>query len=297
MNETLEGFLSFLTYERGSSKNTICAYKKDILDLLTFLSKKKKAVSSINNNILENYFSYLRKTRTDLSQSTLARKIASIKTFCKYLIREGYIKENPTQNIVMPKLRKFLPKAISIEDIEKIINSASGHKKDIIRDKAILELLYGAGLRVSELADLNLEDINLEIGYVKALGKGRKERIIPIGKKAKEAIANYLKRARVKLLKNKDEKSLFLNKSGRHISRQGLFGIIKKYVKLSGVSDIKISPHTFRHSFATHLLERGADLRVVQEMLGHADISTTQVYTSVSRARLKRVYASAHPRA
>lgn len=298
MNIELEDFLSYLNYERGCSKNTISAYKKDIEELYSFLSKNKKNISDLSSTLLEKYFSVLRSTRNDLGQSSIARKIASIKTFSKYLLRENYLKEDPTQNIVIPKLRKFLPKAIGIETMEKIINSVSGKKKDTIRDRAILELLYGAGLRISELADLNLEDINLMIGYVKAFGKGRKERIIPIGRKAKEAITAYIKNSRPKLIKNnKDIKSLFLNKSGRHISRQGLFGIIKKYVKLSGVGDIKITPHTFRHSFATHLLERGADLRVVQEMLGHSDISTTQIYTSVSRSRLKKVYAQSHPRA
>jgi len=298
MNPDLEGFLSYLNYERGCSKNTISAYKKDIEELLLYLNKNKKTISLLSNKILENYFSYLRKTRQDLNQSSIARKIASIKTFSKYLLRENILKEDPTLNITIPKLKKFLPKAINIDLVNNIIDSIKGHKKKDLRDKAILELLYGAGLRISELKELKIEDINLDVGYVKAFGKGRKERIIPIGKKAIEAVSIYLKNARSKLLKkNTTENSLFINKSGKSISRQGLFGIIKKYVKSCGIPDTKISPHTFRHSFATHLLERGADLRVVQEMLGHSDISTTQIYTSVSRSRLKKVYQDAHPRA
>jgi integrase/recombinase XerD len=227
------------------------------------------------------------------------RKHAALKSFYKYLMLEGKISIDPTSDLKLPKIGKRLPKALTIKDTFALLKApatAGKPAKKNLRDLAILELLYASGLRASELVGLRLGDINLNASFVKCLGKGGKERMVPLGAEAKDALEKYLKEIRPDQSRMDSEQALFLDRNGTSLSRQALWEIVKKYVALSEIKS-KTSPHTLRHSFATHLLEKGADLRYVQEMLGHASISTTEIYTGVSRERLKRIYKEAHPRA
>jgi integrase/recombinase XerD len=228
--------------------------------------------------------------------ATLSRNLASIRAFYQFLLREKFIDKDPSVNLESPKIEKKLPQVLSVVEVETLLNGPDTRLASGMRDKAMLELLYATGIRVSELVSLNLSDVNLNMGFIKCFGKGSKERIIPLGRLAIEGVSRYLERGRPMLKKRGQEEALFLNHHGRRLSRQGFWKIIKKYAQLAN-SHKEITPHTLRHSFATHLLENGADLRSVQEMLGHADISTTQIYTHVTRSRLKEVYAKAHPRA
>jgi integrase/recombinase XerD len=240
---------------------------------------------------------YLSHLPQKFSINSVARKISAIKSFFHFLLREGQVKKDPAAEIELPKQPKRLPKALTFGEVFKLLAGGEGEKSRLwLRDLAILELLYACGLRAAELVALDVNDVNLEVAFVKCTGKGDKERIVPVGKKALQAIRDYLEKLRPKLMKKPEEKALFLDHWGRRLSRQGLFNLVKKYVRAAGITR-HASPHTLRHTFATHLLERGADLRTVQEMLGHANIATTQIYTSVSRERLKKVYSQAHPRA
>jgi integrase/recombinase XerD len=210
---------------------------------------------------------------------------------------EGVMQVNPADKIQLPKTAKLLPKTLSQGDTKKMIEMPSAKDPHSLRDRAILELLYASGMRVSELVGLNLMDLNLNVSFVRCFGKGQKERLVPLGKKALAALGEYLEKGRPKMAKkNKPEEAIFLNPRGVRLSRQGIWEVVKKFARLSGIKG-KISPHVFRHSFATHLLEGGADVRSVQELLGHANIATTEIYTSVSRERLKKIYSQAHPRA
>jgi len=295
MNQLVEEFLSYLYVERGLAENTIISYRRDLMNFLQLLK---------NNNILEikqvkrediiSYLFYLKKENR--AATTIARHVAALKTFFKYLFQEGYIKENIAYEIERPKQGKILPKFLSFEEVEKLLEAPILNSPAKIRDKAMLEVLYATGIRVSELINLGINNINLEVGYVRCMGKGAKERIIPLGSQAVNSLNTYLEWGRNKLLRNHKEQTLFLNQHGRKMTRQGFWKIIKGYSTKIGIAQ-KISPHVLRHSFATHLLENGADLRAVQEMLGHADISTTQIYTHVTRAKISKIYRQAHPRA
>lgn len=291
MQEHIREFMEFIKIERGYSDNTIKSYEKDLDQFLKFakIKEPKDAEREVIKNFLEHLYD------EGFSVSSTERKLACLKSFFHYLVREEVVEADPTSDIKLPKKAKRLPKALSISETIKLISAP--RKKDHIslRDAALLELLYATGMRASEAANLNVSDINLSVSFVKCFGKGSRERIVPINKLTLQAIKEYLENGRPKFPK-KDKEALFVDKNGERLSRQGLWLTIKKYVKMTGVKG-KTSPHTLRHSFATHLLEKGADLRSVQEMLGHADISTTQIYTSVSRERLKRMYSKAHPRA
>jgi integrase/recombinase XerD len=288
MEKFLKDFLDFVKIERGYSENTVAAYKRDLDQFQKFSQKKK-----VDREIIKSYLEHL--YNDGFSVSSTERKLACLKSFYKYLIREGKLDKDPTVDIKLPKKAKRLPKALGIGETIRLISSPREKDHISIRDVALLEMLYATGMRASEIVGLNISDINLSVSFVRCTGKGSKERIVPINKITLKAIKEYLEKARPEF-PQKDKNALFLDKNGKRLSRQGLWLVVKKYVKLSGVKG-KTSPHTLRHSFATHLLEKGADLRSVQEMLGHADISTTQIYTSVSRERLKRVYNKAHPRA
>jgi integrase/recombinase XerD len=288
MEKFLKDFLDFVKIERGYSENTVAAYKRDLDQFQKFSQKKK-----VDREIIKSYLEHL--YNDGFSVSSTERKLACLKSFYKYLIREGKLDKDPTVDIKLPKKAKRLPKALGIGETIRLISSPREKGHISIRDVALLEMLYATGMRASEIVGLNISDINLSVSFVRCTGKGSKERIVPINKITLKAIKEYLEKARPEF-PQKDKNALFLDKNGKRLSRQGLWLVVKKYVKLSGVKG-KTSPHTLRHSFATHLLEKGADLRSVQEMLGHADISTTQIYTSVSRERLKRVYNKAHPRA
>lgn len=291
MEKYLKDFLDFIKIERGYSENTIKAYRRD-LDHFSKYSKASKPKDVDREEII----SYLEHMYDNgFSVASAERKLACLKSFFKYFLREGKLDKNPTGDIKLPKKAKRLPKALGIGETIRLITSPREKDHISIRDAALLEMLYATGMRASEIVGLDIADINLSVSFVRCLGKGSKERIVPINKVTLKAIKEYFEKGRPEF-PQKDDKALFIDKNGRRLSRQGLWYIIKKYVKRSGVKG-NTSPHTLRHSFATHLLEKGADLRSVQEMLGHADISTTQIYTSVSRARLKRVYNKAHPRA
>ncbi|MBU0687431.1 MAG: site-specific tyrosine recombinase XerD [Candidatus Margulisbacteria bacterium] len=292
MQRLIDEFISYLTVEKGGSKHTLTSYKKDLAQFTKFF--KDKVVEEISRTDLSHYVSQL---SSKFSITSVARKISSMKSFFHFLMREGRIKKDPSSEIKLPKLPKRLPKALTFGEIFKLLAGGDKPKSHLWpRDLAILELLYATGLRASEIVSLNIPDVNLDVCFVKCTGKGEKERIVPVGKKAVAAIKDYLKNLRSKMTKNEKERALFLDKNGHRLSRQGLFNLVKKYTREAGITR-HTSPHTLRHTFATHLLERGADLRTVQEMLGHANISTTQIYTSVSRERLKKIYSQAHPRA
>ncbi|MDK2822583.1 MAG: integrase/recombinase XerD [Clostridia bacterium] len=296
MTGLVDEFINFLLIERGLSENTLDSYKRDLLNFIDFLKKNYiNNLEIIQREHITAYLAHLKKKKR--AAATISRHIAALKTFFKFLFQEGYIKENPADDLERPKQDKKLPKILSIPEVDRLLeepkklNSATG-----VRDKAMLEVLYATGMRVSELINLGINNVNLEMGYIRCMGKGSKERIIPIGSKAIESLNTYLKWGRNKLLKNPREQAIFLNHHGRKLTRQGFWKILKAHAQKAGIEK-EITPHVLRHSFATHLLENGADLRAVQEMLGHADISTTQIYTHLTRKKITRVFKQTHPRA
>jgi integrase/recombinase XerD len=286
MDELIREFIDHLNFEKGYSPHTLQNYKRDLEQFRDFLRGR-----TADREVVQVYLKKL--TDAGFTPSTIMRKHATLKSYYHYLLAEGKVKIDPTADLKLPKIGKRLPKALTIKEVFELLKAPA---KKQVRDLAILEMLYASGLRSSELIGLDLSDINLQASFVKCLGKGGKERIVPVGEAAKDAVGKYLKEVRPKLVRKDSEKALFLDRNGTRMSRQALWELVKKYVKLSGIKS-KTSTHTLRHSFATHLLEKGADLRTVQEMLGHASISTTEIYTAVSRDRLKKVYLKAHPRA
>jgi len=291
--EILQAFLDFLAVEKGLSLNTIDSYSRDLKKLFQFFKKEKIIWSRAKE---ENLTAFIHsQSRMGLSSRSLARLISSIKSFYKYLILDGIIDKNPAVNLSSPKIWLKLPQFLSVEEVELLLSQPDQESKRGLRDKAMLELLYATGLRVSELISLKLKDVNLKDGFLLTRGKGSKERIVPIGRQACQAVSRYIDEVRPLLLKKPDS-SLFLSNRSRAFSRQGFWKLLKTHAKKAGLGS-KISPHVLRHSFATHLLERGADLRSVQMMLGHTQITTTQIYTHVSRERLRQVYEKYHPRA
>ena len=294
MKEYIDGFLAFLEVERGMSRNTIMSYKKDIEKFCEYSEKIKKDVRTLEREDVVNFLMSL-KDRS-LSPSTIARNLASLKTFWKFLAAEQFAAENIAAVVETPKTWKTIPDVLSKEEVETLLDAPKKKELRGIRDKAILELMYATGLRVSEAKDLRKTSVNLDAGFVKCMGKGGKERVVPLGKFAENAVRYYLDAAREKLAKNSGDDHLFLSKFGRMLSRQSIWKMIQKYARVSGINK-HITPHTLRHSFATHLLEGGAELRGVQEMLGHADISTTQIYTHVNKDMLRKIHEKYHPRA
>lgn len=281
MLHNLVEYIEYLHIERGLSPNTEEAYRNDIMFFLDFLEAEGIDFSQINRSHINRY---IRKLRQDgYAPSSVTRKIASLRGWFRWMAGNEIITSNPTSELEQPKLARYLPKVLTIDDISKIF---AGELSPL--EKAIIELLYAAGLRVSELSNLNLQNVNLEQDYVRCIGKGSKERLIPIGKKAKEALKSYLDERNYIVFKhNLNTNRLFLKEDGQPVTRQKVYTIIKG---LGQKIDKSISPHTLRHSFATHMLENGADLRVVQELLGHSDVSTTQLYTHISKKRLKDTY-------
>ncbi|MFA5778894.1 MAG: site-specific tyrosine recombinase XerD [Elusimicrobiota bacterium] len=286
--EYLNSFISYISVEKGLAKNTAIAYKRDLESYFEYLKKHFLTLLDIAEDQIMDYL-WERKLLKK-SAATIFREQEAIKGFYKFLFTEGYIKINPAAQLKSPKLEKYLPDTLTIEEVEKLLETPDLTKLKDIRDKAILETLYATGMRVSELTELKISDVNLDVGFTKCFGKASKERIVPIGSKAIESIKNYLT-----IRKKTDTDFLFLNPSGEKISRISVWKIIKKYAKLAGIIK-KISPHTLRHSFASHILERGADLRTIQEMLGHSSISTTQIYTHIDRKFLKQQHKKYHPR-
>jgi integrase/recombinase XerD len=291
VKEAAKAFLDFLQIERGYSRNTTDSYRLDLGQFAKFVKGKKP--DQITRLDVKNYIDHL--NAEAFSVATIERKMASLKSFFHFAQGEGLSREDPTVDFSLPKKAKRLPKALSLGDTVKMLMAARGKTPLNIRNVALLELLYATGMRASEIIALNLADINFDVSFVRCFGKGSKERVVPVGKAALGALKEYLENGRPKL-PQKDKEALFLDKNGQRLTRSGLWGVVKKIVRALGLKE-KTSTHTLRHSFATHLLEKGADLRSVQEMLGHSDIATTQIYTSVSRERLKKMYAQAHPRA
>lgn len=293
MKDQLQDFIQYMIVEKGLSKNTIQSYERDLKSYTDYLTKVEtiNQVCEVQRLHIMQFFQHLK--QQGKSAKTIARHTSSIRSFHHYLMRNRICAQDPTEHLTTPKSEKKLPKVLNVEEIEALLESPDLTKKSGLRDKAMLEVLYGTGMRVSECINLNTDDINLDMGFIKCRGKGNKERIIPIGRTASEVISQYL---RQNTGRKAGEHALFLNHHGRRLSRQGFWKILKALADRARIEK-ELTPHTLRHSFATHLLENGADLRAVQEMLGHADISTTQIYTHVSTKRIREVYSQFHPRA
>ncbi len=291
--ELLRDFLTYLSVEKGLSKNTIESYSIDLKKFQDFLSLKNKNFASFTRADVVDFIETLR--NKGYSISSTCRFISSIKSLCKYLIIENVIKEDPSENLQTPKRWERLPKSLTVSEVRSFLELDTPiDKPTMMRDSVMLELLYSSGLRVSELVSLKVEDINLEAGFIRVLGKGSKERVVPVNIRAIGRLRGYLNKVRQEILKKRQSSYLFVTGRGRSLTRQRFWQTIKTLGRKKGID---LSPHTLRHSFATHLLEGGADLRSVQKMLGHSDISTTQIYTKVTTERLKKVYIKHHPRA
>jgi len=293
-HEIIDEFYQFLILERGLSQNTVVAYASDLNKFQDYLRQKGiEDFTKVQTREIEGFIHWL--TQKKLSPRSRARVLATIKTFFRFLILSQRLETSPAVLIETPRFPKKLPQVLSLEEVERLLEQPDTTHPRGLRDKAMLELLYATGLRVSELVRLKLNQLNLEVGYISVIGKGAKERFVPVGRQAQQALTQYLKHGRFALLKTPSS-YLFIGYRGRPLTRQGFWEIIKKYAIKSGINK-PISPHTLRHSFATHILERGADLRSVQTMLGHSSITTTQIYTHVTETRIKELYVRFHPRA
>lgn len=290
----IENFLDYLRIEKGLSLNSINSYHQDLNKYTKFLiSNNINNFKKVRKDNIRDFLFFL---RGKLSVVSIARILSSVKNFHHFLLREKIIDSDPAELIEAPKLEKKIPQVLSLDEVEEILKSPNLKKAQGMRDKAILELMYATGLRVSEVVSLKMNDINKDIGFLRCKGKSSKERIVPLGKVALKFIDKYLDDARTKLLKEKQSERIFVAQGGKSLSRQTIWKMIKSMVKKTGVKKT-VSPHTLRHSFATHILERGADLRSVQEMLGHASIITTQIYTHIDKLRFKEIHSRFHPRA
>jgi integrase/recombinase XerD len=295
MERVLKDFINYLSVEKGLAANTLESYQRDLKKYLRFL--KRQHITRFEDTSRKTISQFLLEEKEKgLAPSTLTRNLAAIRSFYNFLLQEQVVQKNPAAETESPRNEKKLPKVLSFKDVELLLEQPETRETIGMRDKAMLELLYATGIRVSELVFLNLDNINQKTGFLRCEGKGSKERMIPLGSMALRSVEEYLQAGRPKLLKNKDEKALFLNQHGKRLTRQGFWKILKKYA-LKAKFNKNITPHTLRHSFATHLLENGADLRSVQEMLGHADISTTQIYTQITQRKIKEIYNKTHPRA
>jgi len=294
MHQRLDQFIHYLIVEKGLSKNTIEAYGHNINRFLDFLlAKRIQEIKDISKLDLRAFLQFLK--RKDLSSRSIARNLVSIRMFLRFLQQEGILEINPAEEIESPKTTKTLPEVLSLQEVERLLEQPDTQTTLGVRDRAMLEILYATGMRVSELTRLPLHQINLEGGYVLLYGKGSKERIVPLGAEAMRRVGDYLERSRELLAKGRESLFLFINRSGKPMSRQQFWKNIKAYGRKAGIKK-RVTPHLIRHSFASHLLEGGADLRSVQMMLGHVDISTTQIYTHVTGERLKKIHQRYHPR-
>lgn len=294
MEQSIVDFTDYLRNEKKSSENTVLSYARDLKGFCRFM--KESGVfdpAKVNRTNVMAYVYELQKQRK--AGTTVSRNIASIRSFFQFLQRKGIVTENPAADLELPKVEKKVPEILSLDKVELLLEQPNGEEDKEIRDKAMLELLYATGIRVTELISLRVEDINLPLEYIRC-GSDTKSRIIPIGAQAKASLRRYLDKVREHMVLRPDEEVLFVNCNGKPMTRQGFWKIIKAYAKKAGIEE-DITPHMLRHSFAAHLIENGADLRSVQEMLGHSDISTTQIYTKLTNQKLKNVYAKTHPRA
>jgi integrase/recombinase XerD len=301
LKDDIEIFLNYLTVEKGYSENTTSAYRNDLIDMSDFAEKettKKNTMPTWENFGRQGVLSYLlRLKERHYAATTVARKVAAAKSFFGFMVAESKLKNNPIQNIGSPHIGKSLPKPLSISQVRLLLEQpAASNTLEGKRDKAMLELLYASGMRVSELVALNMGDVNTDDGFVRCFGKGHKERLIPIYDRAGLSVKEYIEKTRPKMVHNKNETALFLNPRGERLTRQGFWQKLKDYARAANLEG-NISPHTLRHSFATHMLNGGANLRSVQELLGHANISTTQIYTHLTSEHIRNTYDQAHPRA
>ena len=297
MFRILEHFLGYITLEKGLSANSVSSYKADLQDFLRYL--EENSISSFMEVVREHIVDYLGTCKDrEMEVTTLARRLVAIKVFFRYLYQEKIIPGDITDVMDSPKMWRVLPEFMSVQEVTAFLNAfpASGKDPLVFRNRCILELLYACGLRVSEVADLTVGCVNFDENIIRAYGKGSKERIVPMGRTAVNFLKKYLAEVRIQFVKDPSEKVLFLSHRGRKLDRVRLWSIVKEAASIAGIGK-NIHPHTLRHSFASHLLENGADLRVIQEMLGHADISTTQIYTHVDKKRLLRIHKQFHPRA
>jgi len=301
VRDDINKFLAYLKAEKGLSDNTHSAYQNDLAQMAEFFKAEFRerglmpSWANVDRQAVMRFLLNLQEKR--YAATTRARKLAAARSFFKFLTTESIIKEDPTRNLESLSVGRSLPKPISITQVRSLLEQpARASTPEAKRDYAMLQLLYASGMRVSELMSLNIEDINVADGEVRAFGKGHKERIIPIHQQAANAVAGYASDARQKLLRSKTERALFLNRRGERLTRQGFWQILKQYARAAGIT-VPVTPHTLRHSFATHMLSGGADLRAVQELLGHANISTTQIYTHLTSDHVRRTYEKAHPRA
>ncbi len=294
IDNAIVDYLHYIRIERGLSENTIKSYHQDLVQFGEYLNSEKLVLDQVDHIVILSWLNQLR----DLgkSNSSVIRMVTTLRNFFGYLVRETFVAHNPMNDVRPPKKAEHLPAVLSIEEIDRLLQAPIEDTPLGLRNRTLLEVMYATGLRVSELVNLKMSDLHLKLGLIQTLGKGDKERIIPIGEIAIDWLTRYFNESRIVLLKDKESPYVFLNDRGNQISRQGIWKIIKKLVTTAGITK-DVSPHTLRHSFATHILENGADLRIVQELLGHADISTTQIYTHISKKRLREVYDEYHPRA
>ncbi|HSI79111.1 MAG TPA: site-specific tyrosine recombinase XerD [Solirubrobacterales bacterium] len=298
-------FLAYLEFERGLARNTLDAYRTDLLQFGAFLAERGRAATDAERPDVADFLADLATgapargdadARAPCSPATISRKTACLRSFYRHLRREELVADDPTATLQPPAKSRKLPQVLSYAEVKRLLDSASGNEPIDLRDRALLEVMYGCGLRASEAIGLAVGDVDLRRSFVRPHGKGSKERIVPLGGEAAAAVSRYLRRGRPELVGARQEPKLFVNFRGGPLTRQGLYKVIQRHAKAAGL-DGKMSPHTLRHTFATHLLSGGCDLRSVQEMLGHADVATTQLYTHLSRERIKEVYFRAHPRA
>jgi len=299
MENHLSSFLDFLSAEKGASGNTIAAYRNDLEQLAAYLkaSGNGKGWEKVDRMVIQDFILNLKQRK--YAETTVARKVAAIRSFFGFLAAEGILADNPTEGLASPRVGKMLPKAITPNEVDELLEQPCKRATpEARRDRAMLELLYATGMRVTELVSLDVTNVSVDgkNPFVRCTGKGAKERIIPIHEQATEALVEYLTEARPVIVRNKNEKALFVNRRGERLTRQGFWLILKGYAKAANLRD-DVTPHTLRHSFATHMLRGGMPLRHVQEMLGHANISTTQVYTHLATEHVREVYEKAHPRA
>jgi integrase/recombinase XerD len=290
----LEPFRDYLSFERGLSPRTLDAYRSDVRRLIAFLhSRGVIEPSAVTYEILRDFVASL--SESGMAASSIARKLSSIRSLFRFLLEEEALSVDPSERLEPPRHTRRLPEVLSYPEVERLLTAVTPEMTLAHRDRAMLEVLYGCGLRVSETIDLRLRDLDLKEGLARVLGKGRKERLIPVGSDARRALRRYLRESRIRLDRGASDGRVFLNHHGRPLSRMGVWKILRRYAEKAGLQK-RVTPHTLRHSFATHLLEGGADLASVQEMLGHADISTTEIYTHVDRGHLREVHRACHPR-
>lgn len=297
MIELVDNFLRYMQIDQGRSENTLKNYRLDLIKFNDFLNSEKiENIQNVNQQHIQLFLAHLREK--GYASSTTNRMLSSLRQFFNHLLREGILDQSPMTLIDSPKKQKHLPDTLSVEQVDAIIGAVDINTNYGLRDRAIFELMYATGLRVSELTSLKLDELHLSLGFIQTIGKGNKERIIPLGEEATHWLERYLEEVRFQFSakSKKPTNAVFLTQRGGAFTRQGIWKNLKKYVNLANIS-VNVTPHTLRHSFATHLLENGADLRMVQELLGHSDISTTQIYTHISKYRLQEVYRKAHPRA